>query len=105
MTDATTPPRKIRRGDPTEVRGVLYRSIAEAARQIGVSFSTLNSALDRGTQDKCGLSKRGYGLLDGVAYPSKAAAARALGISPQALDQRLGRGTITWTTIKLEGTR
>ena len=87
---------KIKRGDPTEVRGVLYRSISEAARQIGVSFSTLSAALDRGTQDQCGLKKVTAGYIDGVPYKSKAAAARDMGISPQALHDRILHGGIKW---------
>lgn len=87
---------KIKRGDPTEVRGVVYRSIAEAARQIGVSFSTLSAALDRGTQDNCGLRGKTSGYLDGVFYPSKAAAAREMGISEQLLHDRIAKGKIKW---------
>ena len=87
---------KIKRGDPTCVRGVTYRSIAEAARQIGVSFATLSAALDRGTQDQCGLRGAVSGYADGVFYPSKAAAARALGMSAQTLHHKISVGKIVW---------
>jgi len=85
-----------RRGILTPVRGVMYQSTAEAARQIGVSYSTLRDAIDRGAQDACGLQCLA-GHLDGVPYPSKAAAARALGISPQLLHLRISKGIYLWT--------
>lgn len=88
---------KIKRGDPTCVRGVTYRSIAEAARQIGVSFSTLSAALDRGTQDNCGLRGPVCGYANGVFYASKRDAARALGMSAQTLHHKISVGKIKWT--------
>lgn len=90
---------KIKRGDITRVRGVTYRSVSEAARQIGVNYATLAAALDRGTQDNCGLHGPIAGRLDGVLYPSKRAAARALGISEMNLYHRIKRGKVTWEPV------
>lgn len=88
-----------RRGTPTRIRGVDYPSVSEAARQLGVTFSTVFGAMERGTLDACGIPDRTAGYCDGVQYPSKAAAARALGIKPQVLHTRILRGKIKWVPV------
>lgn len=97
-----------RRGVATKIRGVVYPSISEAARQLDVNISTVFAALNNGTLETCGLKDRHAGYLDGVWYLSKSAAARELGISQPALVNRIKRGTATWRpveTIKPQGPR
>lgn len=88
-----------RRGVPTEIRGVIYPSISEAARQLGVNISTVFKALNNGTLETCGLKNQHAGYLDGVWYLSKSAAAREIGISQPALVKRIERGTSTWLPV------
>lgn len=77
---------------PVKIRGVLYRSVAEAARQLGLNQKTIYAALDNGTLDKCGVSwKPRPCTFDGVEYPSLAAAARSFGVSLEAVRQRVNR--------------
>ncbi len=100
--------RQPRRGVATKIRGVVYPSISEAARQLGVNISTVFAALNNGTLETCGLKDRYAGYLDGVWYLSKSAAARDLGISQPALVKRIERGTSTWlpvNEIKSQGPR
>lgn len=85
-----------RRGTLIDVRGTIYPSMSEAARQLGVSVTTIYGALERGTLDTCGLPDKHAGYLDGVWYPSKVAAARTLGITGQGLHRRIQRSKMTW---------
>lgn len=91
--------RQPRRGVATKIRGVVYPSISEAARQLGVNVSTVFAALNNGTLETCGLKDRYAGYLDDVWHPSKSAAARDLGISQPALAKRIERGTATWLPV------
>jgi len=87
----TQPTGKPRRGTPIQIRGVIYPSVQEAARQLGLNACTIYVALDRGTLEQCGISFKPPRKcsFDGVEYPSLVAAGKALGITPQAVWQRI----------------
>lgn len=90
-----------RTGVRVPIRGVLYPSVSEAARQLGVCFATVFGAMERGTLDNCGTRRdKLAGYLDGTYYPSKVAAARAMGVAPQVIYNRIIRGKSTWTPAK-----
>lgn len=77
---------------PVDVRGTIYRSITAAAIGEGVSITTVQKHLDRGTPELIGIkpqTKRKALLLDGKYYPSQVAAAAALGVSHQAISNRV----------------
>ncbi len=77
---------------PVLIRGITYRSIADAARALGVHYTTVVKHLDAGTPDLIGL-QRPTGPrpceFDGIKYPSLKAASVALGITVEAIRQRL----------------
>lgn len=83
---------------PVLIRGVRYRSMAAAARHLGVHLSTVWTALETGRLDHCGLGRWQPGYLDGVPYPSVTAAARQLGIPPTTLHRHIKTGKRTWVT-------
>jgi hypothetical protein len=73
---------------PTLIRGVLYPSQKAAAAALGVHYTTVQKAVDAGTQDRVGMSPRGRRIalpveIDGVQYPSRRAAAIKLGVSKE----------------------
>jgi hypothetical protein len=73
---------------PTLIRGVLYPSQKAAAAALGVHYTTVQKALEAGTQDRVGMSPRGRRIavqveIGGVRYPSRRAAAMALGVSKE----------------------
>lgn len=80
----------------TLIRGEIYPSQTDAARAIGVHVSTVNRALDRGTEDNVGLGPQGHShkpcTINGQRYPSRASAARALGVTPPAICRALSEG-------------
>lgn len=87
---------------PTLIRGVLYPSQSAAARALGVSQSTINQALERGTQDHVGQGRRwrsGAPLrpcyINGHRWPSRTAAANALGVSRAAISHAIAAGRTT----------
>ena len=80
-----------RSGDPVRIRGVVYPSIAAAARALRASRMTIDRALDEGWIDEVGLPHRRGGrpckpcVYRGRHYPSQRAAAKACGVSPAAV--------------------
>ena len=79
---------------PVDVRGEIFRSIAECSRRMGVSEATIYKHLDAGTPHLIGLLQATPPRrceLDGVEYPSLRAASRATGISVEAVRQRVNR--------------
>ena len=85
-----------RRGVLTDIRGMVYPSMSEAARQLGVNVKTIYDAAERGTLQTCGLPDRYAGHLDGVWYASKTEAARTLGIKAPTLCKHIERGKMVW---------
>lgn len=81
---------------PTLIRGQLYPSQTAAARALGVHLSTVNAALNAGTEDRIGLGLQGSPgspcYMNGKRWPSQAAAARALGVTPAAISRALADG-------------
>lgn len=81
---------------PTLIRGQLYPSQTAAARALGVHISTINMALQRGTEALVGLGRRGCPgspcYMNGKRWPSQRAAARALGVRPAAISRALAEG-------------
>lgn len=79
---------------PVEVRGVIFRSVAECARRMGVNEATIHKHLEAGTPHLIGLlqvTPPRQCELDGVEYPSLAAAAVVAGTSREAVRQRVNR--------------
>ena len=76
---------------PTLIRGVLYSSMNEASRALGVDRATIYKAREAGTLETCGLRKTKALAcdIDGVTYPSIQKAARATGIPYSTLQKRL----------------
>lgn len=77
---------------PTLIRGVLYESMSDASRKLGVSYSAVWNAAERGALDKVGLWRRNVNVR-GVDYKSMSAAARALGVTYSTVRDALERGT------------
>lgn len=77
---------------PTLIRGVLYESMSDAARKLGVSYSAIWNAAERGALDSVGMSRRSVNVR-GNCYPSISAAARALGVAYSTVRDALERGT------------
>lgn len=77
---------------PTMIRGVLYESIADAARKLGVSHSTVWQAIEAGRVDKVGLPYKKPITIRGIEYESYSAAARALGVTPPTVREAVQRG-------------
>lgn len=82
------------------IRGVEYPSIAEAARQLGVAYSTVSNALDNGTLDTVGLGRNHDRkkpiTVNGVLYESIAEAAKQCNLNPYslAIAKRKGKKTL-----------
>lgn len=79
---------------PVCIRGVNYRSIADAAKAEGVHVRTVEAHLDAGTPDFIGVkppTPRRPCAIAGVEYPSLTAAAKAMGVSVEAVRQRANR--------------
>ena len=78
------------------IRGVTYPSIAQAAREIGVSKRAISNALDRGNIDEVGLRLVGPKpkpvTVGGITFPSKQFVANALGKNVHAIIMSLKRG-------------
>ena len=78
---------------PTRIRGTLYPSQTAAARALGVNHATVHSALERGTEDKIGTSRRGRPCyINGKRWPSQSAAARAIGVRTASICKALAAG-------------
>ena len=74
------------------IRGKLYDSAFDAARDQGVNLWTVYRHLSKGTADMIGLGQRVYRRIckvDGVVYPSIRAAARAAGVSAGSMYWRI----------------
>lgn len=76
------------------VRGKTYESPDEAAKDLGVSKTTVYGAVRKGRTETLGL---GTGLpikvcVRGVVYQSVAEAAKALGVKPSSVNSALSRG-------------
>jgi len=70
---------------PITIRGITYRSKADAAKALGITYESLRKAVVDGRLDTVGLNPRGknHGRkvhFNGKRYPSIAAAARATGV-------------------------
>lgn len=82
-----------RTGFPVRIRGVVYPSIAAAARETGVCRATIERALDDGRIDEIGITLRKVGrrckpcVYRGQSYPSVTAAAAAHGVSKASVSQ------------------
>ena len=67
----------------TEIRGQIYQTITQAARDIGIHPCTITKALDKGTIDFVGFganyARRKPVWLDGVKYESHAELAAIIG--------------------------
>lgn len=80
-------------GYPVRIRGVVYPSMAAAARAFGLSITPIQSALDSGRIDEIGIVFRKGGrprapcLYRGKAYPSVTDAARSCGVSKSAVSK------------------
>ena len=78
------------------IRGVTYPSIAQAAREIGVSRRAISNALDRGTIDEVGLRLVGPKVkpvtVGGITFSSKREIGNALGKSVHAIVMAVKRG-------------
>jgi hypothetical protein len=94
---------------PVTIRGVTYESIHAAAREIGVSYSTIQNAIKRSTLDYAGLGYREYGnnaksvRIRGVTYPSQVIAAQVLGIKQSGINRAIRRGTLNKVGLGLFG--
>lgn len=77
--------------NPVTIRGVNYPSERQAARALNLAPSVIRRALERGTQDRCGLNLRGQKpcTVEGVEYPSRIAASVATGINYKTLCKRI----------------
>ena len=76
---------------PTDVRGIIYRSIAETALDQGVNQRTIYKHLNAGTMNMVGVQQRTPPRpceFDGIHYPSLKAASVALGITVEGVRQR-----------------
>lgn len=71
---------------PTMIRGVLYPSIAEAARQLGIKRKMIDAALSRGNTDGVGLGRGWHNkrpmIVDGVLYDKQYLAGASMGLCP-----------------------
>lgn len=76
----------------TMIRGVMYESMAEAARALGVSAHAIWDAAERGRLDRVGLGRRQVSVR-GVEYESMSAAARGLGVNHATVRAAVARGT------------
>lgn len=71
---------------PVTIRGKTYKSIADAARDLGVDYEIMRRHVQRGTTEWVFKgTRRCRGLqvpvtIDGVEYKNRAVAARALGV-------------------------
>lgn len=86
---------------PLRIRGVDYPSIRAAAQALGVSYSTVANALDRGTLEYIGMGTKSPAkgnpiavTIRGIAYRSNVEAAAALGVSRQAVARARANDTL-----------
>lgn len=81
---------------PIEIRGVTYPSQRAAAAALRVCPQTIWRALERGTEQRIGMGKRGAPgapcYMNGKRWPSQRAAAHALDVRPAAICRALGEG-------------
>ena len=78
---------------PIEIHGVLYLSMTDAARSLGLSSGAIRSANKRGTLHKVGTGEFGRTkkpvTIRGIAYASQAEAARALGLTKMSISNAM----------------
>lgn len=79
---------------PITIRGITYRSKADAAKALGITREALRKAVADGRLETVGLNPRGKNhgrevRYNGKRYPSIAAAARAVGVSYPTMRERL----------------
>lgn len=67
---------RMRKGNITQINGIVYPSQSAAARALGVKPHTVSKALDRGTQDRVGSGFAVPCEFNGETFPSLRAAAR-----------------------------
>lgn len=82
---------------PITIRGTTYLSITAAARDLGVTTSTVAKAYTFGNEDRIGMGSRACCIpvtIRGVEYPSYKAAAEALGVSKSNVHKYAHRGTL-----------
>lgn len=77
---------------PTLIRGVLYESMAEAARSLAVAPATIWAAAERGALDRVGMRGRSV-TVRGVEYRSMSEASRELGVNHATVRAAVARGT------------
>ena len=88
------------RSKPVKVRGIVYRSINDAAQKLGVTKAVVQQAVRRGTEDNIGVGRREYGnaampiRIRGVEYPSQTIAAQVLGVTTTAISMAIKRGSL-----------
>lgn len=87
---------------PTEVRGVKYPSMKAAAEAIGVYWTTIQQAMNKGTLDRVGLNPRGRRMskpvnINGVDYPSIRQATYHIDISFSRLQRLVAKRGTTLT--------
>jgi len=83
-----------KRNQPITIRGVTYATRKDAAKVLGIHPATLNQAIKRGTQDKCGLGVNKPVKIRGIMYESREAAGRAFGTSGSNITRREVFGTL-----------
>ena len=87
------------KGVSVEVRGVLYPSISAAARSLGLTQTTVQAHLEKGTLDRAGLgtARAQVFIYAGETYPSLGACARAYGVHRNTFNSRIkaGRDPVT----------
>lgn len=87
------PPRiLVKAGKPVMWNGIRYRSIAAAARALGVTDSTLRDRLKRGHTCDADVGTEIPTIWNGIEYPSIKKAAEAAGVSDDVMGDRLKHG-------------
>ena len=79
---------------PITIRGTTYRSKADAAKALGITYESLRRAINDGRLDTVGLNPRGKNhgrkvRIDGKRYPSIYAAAKANDVSYETMRKRI----------------
>ena len=75
---------------PITIRGITYRSKADAAKALGITYESLRKAIADGRLETVGLNPKGKNhgrrvRIDGKVYKSIAEAARATGVTYDSL--------------------
>lgn len=90
---------------PTLIRGVLYPSLGEAGRQLGVSPANISAALDRGTVDNMGLGRNFKSkkpvIVDGQKFESIGAAVRGTGLSVDQIRDGRNRAVAAGVPVRI----